>query len=170
MPTTNNRKRGKPVDGELQVDLQVATEAAGLPSVEDLQHWAQTAYQGETPSEVTLRVVDEAESAELNGRYRGKDYPTNVLSFPFEAPPGINVPLLGDLVICAPVVEREASQQHKMLPAHWAHMVIHGLLHLQGFDHENEADANIMEALEVRLLARLDFPNPYDTEELEQDS
>ena len=106
----------------------------------------------------------------LNHQYRGRDYPTNVLSFPFEAPAGITVPLAGDLVICAPVVEKEAREQDKTLEAHWAHMVVHGMLHLQGFDHIEDDDAEVMEALEIRLLMQLGYGNPYEAEETEQDS
>jgi len=157
------------MSADLSVDLQIASTAADLPSARDLQRWAAKAFQGESPCEVTIRVVDEQEGRELNRRYRDRDYATNVLSFPFEAPPGITVPLLGDLVICAPVVAREAHAQHKSSDAHWAHMVIHGMLHLQGYDHEEEAQATVMEGLEVELLAALDIPNPYGTEELEQD-
>lgn len=132
--------------------------------------WAQAAWQGEADSEVTVRVVDAAESQALNQQYRGKDAPTNVLSFPFEAPPGIPVALAGDLVICAPVVEREAREQNKPLKAHWAHMVIHGILHLQGFDHITDEEASVMEELEIRLLAQLGFSNPYEAEETEAGS
>ncbi|HLV78202.1 MAG TPA: rRNA maturation RNase YbeY, partial [Marinobacter sp.] len=103
-------------------------------------------------------------------QYRGKDKPTNVLSFPFEAPAGITMPLAGDLVICAPVVALEAQQQRKQPVAHWAHMVVHGMLHLQGYDHIEDDDAEAMEALEVRLLSELGFANPYQAEETEQDS
>ena len=154
---------------ELAVDLQIATESTRLPAAADLRNWARRAFLGSDPREVTIRIVDARESAGLNSRYRGRDYPTNVLSFPFEPPPGITVPLLGDLVICAPVVLREAQEQGKSSRSHWAHMVIHGMLHLQGYDHEDETEAEAMEALEVELLAALNFPNPYGTEELEQD-
>ena len=137
--------------------------------------WSQLAWQGrdredESETEVTIRIVGAEESQALNHQYRGRDYPTNVLSFPFEAPAGITVPLAGDLVICAPVVETEAREQDKTLDAHWAHMVVHGMLHLQGFDHIKDDDAEVMEALEVRLLAQLGFGNPYEAEETEKDS
>jgi probable rRNA maturation factor len=113
--------------------------------------------------ELVVRIVDEAESAALNDRYRGKPEPTNVLSFPCESPPGLALPHLGDLVICAPVVEREAREQGKPSEAHWAHMLVHGLLHLRGYDHQNEAEAETMEALESAILGQLGYPNPYET-------
>jgi probable rRNA maturation factor len=155
---------------KLTVDFQQVFEAPGIPSESQVQAWAQLAWQGEDPSEVTVRIVGIEESQALNHQYRGRDYPTNVLSFPFEAPAGITVPLAGDLVICAPVVETEAREQDKTLDAHWAHMVVHGMLHLQGFDHIEDNDAEVMEALEIRLLAQLGFGNPYEAEETEQDS
>lgn len=154
----------------LTVDLQQVYDATGIPVAERLEQWAQCAWLGDTASEVTIRIVDSDESAELNGQYRGKNGPTNVLSFPFEAPAGITVPLVGDLIICAPVVEKEAKDQHKELEAHWAHMVVHGMLHLQGYDHIEDDDAEVMEALEVRLLQQLGYGNPYEPEEAEQDS
>ena len=155
---------------ELTVDFQQVFEAPGIPPEQAFREWAQRAWQGEDPSEVTIRIVGTEESQALNHQYRGRDYPTNVLSFPFEAPAGITVPLAGDLVICAPVVEKEAREQQKALEAHWAHMVVHGLLHLQGYDHIDDEDAEAMEALEIRLLAQLGFGNPYEAEETEQDS
>lgn len=154
----------------LTVDLQRTLEAPGIPADNDFETWAATAWLGEHPSEVTIRIVDTEESADLNSQYRGKNGPTNVLSFPFEAPAGITVPLAGDLVICAPVVEKEAAEQHKELAAHWAHMVVHGMLHLQGYDHIENDDAEVMEDLEIRLLAQLGYGNPYETEETEKDS
>nr|WP_264673117.1 rRNA maturation RNase YbeY [Marinobacter nanhaiticus] len=150
--------------------MQQASDAEELPDDENLVRWAQAGWLGDYRSEVTLRIVNEDESASLNGQYRQKDYPTNVLSFPFEQPEGIEVPLAGDLVICAGVVAREAQEQHKTLDAHWAHMVIHGMLHLQGYDHIDDREAEEMEALEVRLLAELGFSNPYLAEETDQDS
>lgn len=153
--------------GRVIVDLQLETDATALPPEADFQHWANTAWQGDDETEVTIRLVNEDESAELNHQYRGKDSPTNVLSFPFEAPPGISIPLLGDLVICAAVVAREAREQGKTPAAHWAHMVVHGMLHLQGYDHEDDAEAEAMEALETRLLHTLGFADPYQTEDTE---
>lgn len=155
---------------ELTVDLQNVYEGSGVPEPKLFQTWAQAAWQGEQDSEVTIRIVGALESQALNHEYRGKDKPTNVLSFPFEAPAGITVPLAGDLIICAPVVEKEAHEQHKTSEAHWAHMVIHGMLHLQGYDHIEDNDAEVMEALEIRLLSQLGFNNPYDAEETETDS
>ena len=155
---------------ELTVDIQKVFAGTGVPADDQLTTWAQAAWRGEHRSEVTVRIVDSAESQSLNFEYRGKDKPTNVLSFPFEAPAGITVPLAGDLVICAPVVEREASEQRKTPTAHWAHMVVHGMLHLQGYDHVDDDDAEVMEALEIQLLAQLGFGNPYEAEETEQDS
>ena len=149
------------------LDLQLAcAESTGLPQAADFQRWLDAAilpFQEE--AEVTIRLVDEAESNELNLTYRGKDKPTNVLSFPFECPPGVELPLLGDLVICRQVVEREASEQDKPLMAHWAHMVVHGSLHLLGYDHIEDGEAEEMEALEVEFMAALGFENPYQDDE-----
>jgi len=145
----------------IELDLQNACESDSVPAEADLRQWAETGWLGEGHTEVTLRVVDESESTELNSRYRGRDYPTNVLSFPFEVPDGVELDLLGDLVICAAVVGREAEEQGKTLRAHWAQMVIHGMLHLQGYDHQNDQEAETMEGLEVRLLGELGFPDPY---------
>ncbi|GAA0832937.1 MULTISPECIES: rRNA maturation RNase YbeY [Marinomonas] len=147
----------------LELDLQVATEDTDtLPSLEDFSRWVQVALPTIGDEfEVTIRLVDEAESQSLNNEYRGKDKPTNVLSFPFEAPMDLDVPLLGDLVICTQVVNQEAKEQQKPLLHHWAHLTIHGILHLRGYDHINDDEAEEMEALEVQLLASLDIPDPY---------
>lgn len=146
----------------ITLDLQLASTADNLPTEAQVQQWLDAAilpFQAE--AEVTVRIVDTAESQQLNFDYRSKDKPTNVLSFPFQCPPGIELPLLGDLVICAPVVAAEAAEQHKSLQAHWAHMVVHGCLHLLGFDHINDDDAEQMEAEEVTILQQLGINNPY---------
>ena len=146
----------------LDLDLQLACAEDNLPAEADFYRWALAALPADRPqSEMTIRLVDEAESAELNSQYRGKAGPTNVLSFPADLPAELDIPLLGDLVICKQVVEREASAQGKALDHHWAHMVIHGTLHLLGYDHINDAEAEQMEGLEIRLLDQLHIANPY---------
>lgn len=135
--------------------VQRAVAARGVPGPARLRRWARAAL-GRRGGELTVRIVGPAESRALNRRYRGKDQATNVLSFPSDAP-GV----LGDLVICAPVVRREAREQGKRGAAHWAHMVVHGVLHLLGFDHIRPADARVMEARERAILARLSYPDPY---------
>lgn len=148
------------------LDLQVACESPeGLPKEAQIQRWLDAAilpFQEE--AEVTVRLVDEAESHDLNLTYRGKDKPTNVLSFPFEAPPGMEMPLLGDLVICRQVVEREAPEQDTPLDAHWAHMVVHGSLHLLGYDHIEDDEAEEMESLETEIMLALGYADPYISE------
>lgn len=147
---------------DLTLDLQIATEHTQLPSQADFETWVRVAL-GNTmdTAELTIRLVDVPESQTLNLTYRSKDKPTNVLSFPFEAPPGMDLPLLGDLVICVGVVEQEATEQNKPLQAHWAHMVIHGCLHLLGYDHIIDEEAEEMESLETQLIEGLGFSNPY---------
>ena len=149
--------------GSIFVDLQIATEnIEGLPTEEQIVQWATAAVQPEGDEvEMTVRIVDEAESHELNLTYRGKDRPTNVLSFPFECPDEVELPLLGDLVICRQVVEREAAEQEKPLSAHWAHMVVHGCLHLLGYDHIEDDEAEEMESLETQIMQGLGFDDPY---------
>ena len=155
---------------DLDLDLQVATDAPGLPPESDFSRWVCAALDGRRErATLTIRIVDATEGEELNLRFRGQDRPTNVLSFPFEAPPGLpELPgldavddLLGDLVICAPVVSREAIEQGKTESAHWAHLVVHGVLHLLGFDHLTEPEAEAMEELETAIMRRLGFPPPY---------
>lgn len=145
------------------VDLQVATQNTdNLPSEAQFIAWFEQAVQSfQEQAEVTIRIVDEFESQSLNRDYRGKDKPTNVLSFPFEAPPGVELDLLGDLVICRQVVEHEAEEQNKALLAHWAHMVVHGTLHLLGYDHIDDEEAEEMESLEISIMNALGFDNPY---------
>ncbi|WP_410685656.1 rRNA maturation RNase YbeY [Avibacterium paragallinarum] len=150
------------------IDLQIATEnSENLPSEQQFQQWATAAVQAENlESEITIRIVDEVESQQLNATYRGKDYPTNVLSFPFECPEEVELPLLGDLVICRQVVEREAAEQGKPLMAHWVHMVVHGCLHLLGYDHIEDDEAEEMESLETEIMQELGFADPYLTEKI----
>lgn len=149
------------------LDLQLASSAQDLPDAAQFQTWLDAAILPfQEQAEVTIRVVDVIESQQLNLQYRGKDKPTNVLSFPFQCPPGIELPLLGDLVICAEVVATEAAEQGKPLASHWAHMVVHGCLHLLGFDHINDADAEQMEAEEIQILQQLGISNPYLLDEI----
>ena len=146
-----------------QVDVQLATLERALPRRPEMLRWVSAALAAEaTSGEVSIRVVDEAESRALNRAYRSKDKPTNVLSFAAELPEEVEPRLLGDLVICAPIVAAEAAAQGKSVQAHWAHLVVHGTLHLLGYDHERAADARRMEARETRILAGLGFPNPYE--------
>jgi probable rRNA maturation factor len=147
----------------LELDLQITLDLPGLPTEADFRRWAEAALAGAgyaKDAELTIRVVNEAEGAALNETYRHKQGPTNVLSFAFEAPPEVESALLGDIVICAPVVLREAIIQGKTPEAHWAHLVAHGVLHLLGYDHD-EAQAEAMESLEIRILAGLGYPDPY---------
>ncbi|UDG80078.1 rRNA maturation RNase YbeY [Candidatus Steffania adelgidicola] len=147
------------------LDLQLACDTTqGLPAAKNFLRWLQAVlplffYH----SEVTVRLVNTTESHKLNMTYRKTNRPTNVLAFPFETPPQITIPLLGDLVICRQVVEQEAKQQKKALEAHWAHMVVHGSLHLVGYNHIRDADALEMELLEIKLMKKLGYPNPYIT-------
>ena len=150
------------------VDYQQAYEAdevmaKAIPSLEQIEAWANAVLVAENTGEqeITVRFTDDEESQTLNHEYRGKDKPTNVLSFPFEVPPGIEMNLLGDLVISVPVIMREAQEQDKTPTNHYAHMVVHGILHLLGYDHIDDADADIMEAKEIRILASLNIGNPY---------
>jgi probable rRNA maturation factor len=143
----------------ITVTLQRASRVR-IPPLRAFRAWAVAAAEREDV-EVLVRIVDADESAALNEGYRGKRGPTNVLSFPFSVPLGVPNRLLGDLVICAPVVEQEAREQGKSAEAHWAHMVVHGMLHLQGYDHVEEREAEIMEAREVEILSKLGVENPY---------
>ena len=146
----------------LELDLQRVSQGEA-PSDDEFRRWCElTLRQRSADSELTIRLVDEAEGRELNRTWRQKDYATNVLSFPADVPDELlDIPLLGDLVICVPVVAREAAEQGKPLQAHWAHLVIHGCLHLLGYDHIDDAEADEMEDLERQLLAELGHPDPY---------
>ena len=143
---------------------------AGVPHASALSKWANLAYAAATRGKsrtvaLTIRIVGNTESRALNRTYRGKDKPTNVLSFPADLPPASSLQPpampLGDLAICAPVVAREAREQGKAPAAHWAHMVVHGVLHLMGYDHENDRDALAMESKEIRILKQFGYPDPY---------
>ncbi|MCG8017523.1 MAG: rRNA maturation RNase YbeY [Candidatus Thiodiazotropha sp. 'RUGA'] len=151
---------------KLKLEIQRIAEASEeSPSDQQLAAWAEAALaESDEQVEMVIRIVDAPESRQLNRDYRGKDKPTNVLSFPFESPPEVPLPLLGDLVICAPVVSTEARQQNKTLEAHWAHMVVHGTLHLQGYDHQDDQQAQRMEDKERQILQALNFSDPYTDE------
>lgn len=145
-----------------RVSVENASREPGVPAESEFQRWITAALAGRRPeAELAIRIVDETEGALLNATYRHKQGATNVLSFPAELPAGVPLPVLGDLVICAPVVAREAQEQHKALEAHWAHLVVHGCLHLLDFDHADEAEATEMEALERSILASMGYPDPY---------
>lgn len=148
----------------LHVDIQVASRET-VPTEDDIRHWITAALEGHTQREeveVSVRLVDNEEMAQLNKTYRGKQGATNVLSFPADLPADLDLPLLGDIVICAPVVHAEAAQQGKSNSAHWAHMTVHGTLHLLGYDHIEEEEATIMEALESAILNKLNYGCPYE--------
>lgn len=145
------------------IGVQYAVEIPELPAGDTVRRWVRAALESaDRTGSLAVRIVDEAESAALNQRWRGKHGPTNVLSFPAVLPTGVTVAELGDIVICAPVVAREAAQQGKPPEAHWAHMVVHGVLHLLGHQHDDERDALRMESLETGILASLGFPDPYE--------
>ena len=148
------------------VEIQTIHPSPGQPTDTEIQHWVDTAltdYPDDT--EIVVRIVDVKESTELNEIYRLKSGPTNILSFPVEIPEEIELNLLGDLVICAPVLEKEALDQNKALQDHWAHIVIHGVLHLLGYDHIEDDEAELMEAKEITILSHLGIKNPYIQEQ-----
>ena len=145
------------------VDVQFACEDDDLPTAARIRSWVKMSLKGLREfAELTVRIVGKSEAAELNERWREGNGPTNVLSFPAGTPEQIPE-LLGDIVICAPVIKKEALKQHKDLTAHWAHMVVHGVLHLLGFNHDKPNNAKKMEALEIRILQNLGYANPYDS-------
>lgn len=152
----------KPTKPKLHLDLQNVTKNKSVPSFYRFKQWTLAALPQDMPeTELTIRIVGEKESAHLNETYRAKKGPTNVLSFPFEPPSEMFFPLLGDIIICARLIEKEAKEQCKNRVAHWAHIVVHGVLHLLGYDHINERDAKKMEKKEISILNNLGFPNPY---------
>lgn len=143
----------------VDITVQFATAEPSVPAENEILHWAGCALAlDDSGGEVTIRITGEAEMQSLNNRWRNIDKPTNVLSFPLH---DAGCPLLGDIVVCAPVVKREAAQQAKALSVHWAHIIIHGILHLMGYDHSEERETEIMEAKETALMLELGFPDPY---------
>jgi probable rRNA maturation factor len=140
---------------QLKFSLQNASTAAEIPAKNLFKKWAKASLRVDT--EVTIRIVDAQEALELNSQYRDKDYATNVLTFPLTETPH----LMGDIVICAPIVAAEAAEQGKTIEAHFAHLTVHGILHLHGYDHETEPQAELMEAIEIQILSKLGYANPY---------
>ena len=145
----------------IQIDL-INEDKLPAPDIDQFQNWLhQVAKKLDTKGEICIKIVNQAESRDLNKTYRQKDKPTNVLSFPADIPDFVASTHLGDLAICAPIVEQEARDQNKAIIDHWAHLTIHGCLHLLGYDHIEDTEAEVMEALEIKLLAELDISNPY---------
>lgn len=144
----------------IHLDVQIVSKQTGIPDVVNFKDWANT-VPSSAETNACLRIVDELEAKSLNLQYRHIDKATNVLSFPAEIPSQVGINFLGDIVICAPVVEYEVQQQNKASNAHWAHLLIHGILHLQGYDHEEDQAADEMESLEIDILQKLNIPNPY---------
>ncbi len=151
-----------------QIEIQAVVESPEQPRPQQIQIWVDAALEGlHQDKEIVVRIVDETECTWLNEQYRHKNGPTNILSFPFEMPEGVqdmDLNLLGDLVICAPVVAKEAAEQLKTLEHHWAHMIVHGVLHLLGYDHIDDEDAERMESKEIAILKLLKINNPYQHE------
>ena len=150
-----------PVTVELTISENVDTENMSIPDEESFQLWVESACLDDDDIIASLQVVGSDEMRDLNKTYRDKDTPTNVLSFPMQLPDEINIKVLGDLALCVDVIDEEAKAQGKSTKAHWAHMVIHGMLHLQGYDHIGDGEAEIMETLEIDILKKLGFDNPY---------
>ncbi len=147
----------------LDVTINYAVPRAGIPAAVSFRKWVAAALDSRIrEADLAIRIVGAKEGRALNRHYRGKDYATNVLSFPAELPEGVKLPLLGDLVLCAPVIAREAREQKKLLAAHYAHLTVHGALHLLGWDHEDACDADCMEQLEREILADLGIDDPYE--------
>jgi probable rRNA maturation factor len=146
-----------------EIDVQYAVaQTASLPNSQQLCSWAQAVLdRHQSNGSLSIRITDETEITELNREYRHQDKPTNVLSFPMDLPEDLGISMLGDIAICAPVVEKEATEQNKLLDSHWAHMVIHGTLHLLGYDHINDDEAEEMESLEIEIMQGLGYKNPY---------
>ena len=144
----------------IKVEVQRAIHGPDIPDDECFHRWA-AIIDADVEQGVAIRIVDQAEIVQLNQQYRGKPHATNVLAFPAEIPPEVDIPFIGDIVVCAPIVAQQAADQGKSLLSHWAHMTLHGILHLQGYDHIDVADAEIMENIEIQLMNKLGFANPY---------
>lgn len=144
----------------IKAEIQYAVNFSYIPTEAQFQSWV-AAVESPDDQEVSIRIVDKTEITELNNVYRKKPQATNVLAFPADIPAEIELPFIGDIAICAPIVAQQAAEQGKSVDSHWAHLTLHGILHLQGYDHINDADAKIMENLEVQLMSKLGFPNPY---------
>lgn len=144
----------------IHLDVQIVSNDSGIPGAKDFEGWA-AAVPSSIQTSACLRVIDQSEAQALNNQYRNINKATNVLSFPAEIPTQINFNFLGDIVICAPIVKSEAKKQGKELRSHWAHLLTHGILHLQGYDHEDDKTAEVMESLEVEILKKLNISNPY---------
>ena len=150
-----------PVDVEMSISESLESEEEDIPDEAQLQQWVERACLSDDQLVTGVRIVSNDEMRELNNTWRGRNEPTNVLSFPMQSPDDVDLKILGDLALCAPVINAEARQQHKPAHAHWAHMVVHGMLHLQGYDHVDDQQAGEMETLEIRILEQLGFDNPY---------
>ncbi len=145
------------------LDFQVVSQSNSIPSIDQFQSWIDVVLSDESiDSEIVVRIIDEAEMTRFNEQYRDKIGPTNILSFPFDVPENIVSILLGDLLVCAPIIEKESLQQNKLVDHHWAHIIVHGVLHLLGHDHIDECDAKEMEALEIKILRKIKIKNPYE--------
>lgn len=154
----------------IEIEIQRACAVRGLPTNAEMARWLRHAVKRFKPTaSLTVRIVDAVEGAELNARWRGKEGPTNVLSFPVSGLEAIAPALLGDIVLCAPLLKAEAAAQRKTIAAHCAHLLVHGALHLLGYDHQKVRQANAMERIESTLLAELDFPDPYLARETAHD-
>lgn len=150
-----------PVIVELAVSESVESRDADIPDENSFQRWAESACMDDDDVITSMQIVSRDEMQQLNKTWRGKNKATNVLSFPMQLPDELDIKLLGDLALCADVIAEEAVEQGKSVMAHWAHMVVHGMLHLQGYDHVNDAEAEVMESMEVDILGKLGFDNPY---------
>lgn len=150
-----------PVSIEMSVSETLDSEEEDIPDAALVQQWAEKACLSKDQLITSVQIVSNDEMRELNNTWRGNNKPTNVLSFPMQSPEEVDLKILGDLALCADVINTEARQQHKSVQAHWAHMVVHGMLHLQGYDHIDDEQADEMEALEIHILKQLGFDNPY---------